>query len=60
MPTISRKGKLIPASPIRKLVSYAEAALKKGVHIYYLNIGQPDIKTPKAALDAEKTTMSAY
>jgi aspartate aminotransferase len=54
MPTISRKGKLTPASPIRKLVPYAEAALKKGVHIYYLNIGQPDIKTPKIALDAVK------
>tara|TARA_B110000967_G_scaffold209348_1_gene265097 strand:- start:32614 stop:33843 length:1230 start_codon:yes stop_codon:yes gene_type:complete len=54
MPTISRKGKLTPASPIRKLVPYAEAALKKGVHIYYLNIGQPDIKTPQVALDAVK------
>jgi len=42
----------MPASPIRKLVPYAEAAKKKGVRVYHLNIGQPDIETPKAALDA--------
>lgn len=42
----------MPASPIRKLVPYAEAAKKKGVKVYHLNIGQPDIETPKAALDA--------
>jgi aspartate aminotransferase len=52
MPNISKKGKLTPQSPIRKLVPYAEAANKKGTHIYHLNIGQPDIKTPKVALDA--------
>ena len=44
----------MPASPIRKLVPYAEEATKKGKHIYYLNIGQPDIKTPEVALDAVK------
>ena len=44
----------MPQSPIRKLVPYAEAAKKKGTKVYHLNIGQPDIKTPKVALDAVK------
>ncbi|MEZ4811798.1 MAG: pyridoxal phosphate-dependent aminotransferase [Allomuricauda sp.] len=52
MPSISKKGKRMPASPIRKLVPYAEAAKKRGTHVIHLNIGQPDIKTPKIALDA--------
>ncbi|MCK0161895.1 pyridoxal phosphate-dependent aminotransferase [Allomuricauda sp. F6463D] len=52
MPSISNKGNKMPASPIRKLVPYAEAAKKRGVHVIHLNIGQPDIKTPKVALDA--------
>ncbi len=55
MPSISKKGHLMPQSPIRKLAPYAEDALKKGKTIYYLNIGQPDIKTPQIALDAVKT-----
>lgn len=42
----------MPASPIRKLVPFAEAAKKKGVKVYHLNIGQPDIETPKPVLDA--------
>lgn len=42
----------MPPSPIRKLVPYAEAAKKKGVHVYHLNIGQPDIETPPQLLDA--------
>lgn len=42
----------MPPSPIRKLVPFAEAAVKKGVKVYHLNIGQPDIKTPEAAMDA--------
>ncbi len=42
----------MPASPIRKLVPYAENAKKKGIQVYHLNIGQPDIETPKQALDA--------
>ena len=42
----------MPASPIRKLVPYAEAAKKKGIKVYHLNIGQPDIETPRMALDA--------
>ncbi|MDO5986094.1 pyridoxal phosphate-dependent aminotransferase [Flavivirga amylovorans] len=56
MPTISKKGQLMPASPIRKLVPYAEEAVKKGKSIYYLNIGQPDIKTPEIALQAVKNS----
>ncbi|NJX16590.1 pyridoxal phosphate-dependent aminotransferase [Tamlana crocina] len=54
MPTISQKGHDMPASPIRKLVPYAEQATENGKHIYYLNIGQPDIKTPEVALNAVK------
>ena len=54
MPTISIKGRLMPESPIRKLVPYADAAQKRGRKIYYLNIGQPDIKTPEVALNAVK------
>tara|TARA_R100000935_G_C2835997_1_gene168133 strand:- start:237 stop:1427 length:1191 start_codon:yes stop_codon:yes gene_type:complete len=52
MPKISVKGNSMPESPIRKLVPFAEAAIKKGRKIYQLNIGQPDIKTPSVALDA--------
>ncbi|HMU13003.1 MAG: pyridoxal phosphate-dependent aminotransferase [Bacteroidetes bacterium] len=54
MPSISRKGQLMPASPIRKLVPYAEAAKKRGTQVLHLNIGQPDIHTPQVALDAIK------
>ncbi len=54
MPVISDKGRLMPESPIRKLVPYAETAKKQGRKVYHLNIGQPDIKTPKIALDAVK------
>ena len=49
---ISERGRLMPPSPIRKLVPYAEAAKKKGIRVYHLNIGQPDIETPPAILDA--------
>ncbi|TFG75423.1 MAG: pyridoxal phosphate-dependent aminotransferase [Flavobacteriales bacterium] len=52
MPQISKKGKTMPESPIRKLVPYAEAAKKKGASVIHLNIGQPDIKTPQLAMDA--------
>ncbi|MCZ2248908.1 MAG: pyridoxal phosphate-dependent aminotransferase [Bacteroidia bacterium] len=52
MPKISRKAVQMPASPIRKLVPYAEAAKAKGVTIYHLNIGQPDIETPEVMLEA--------
>ena len=44
----------MPESPIRKLVPYAENAKKRGVKVFHLNIGQPDISTPKIALDAVK------
>ncbi|QKG80902.1 pyridoxal phosphate-dependent aminotransferase [Tenuifilum thalassicum] len=54
MPRISEKGLAMPASPIRKLVPYAEEAKRKGRKVYHLNIGQPDIPTPKEALDAVK------
>jgi aspartate aminotransferase len=54
MPSISDKSKILPASPIRKLVPYAEAAKKKGIKIYHLNIGQPDIETPEVFFNAVK------
>lgn len=49
---VSNRGEAMPASPIRKLVPYAEAAKKRGTKVYHLNIGQPDIETPAAVLDA--------
>lgn len=52
MLNISDRGHHMPASPIRKLVPYAEAAKKKGIKVYHLNIGQPDIETPPPILDA--------
>jgi len=52
MLTISNRGLQMPASPIRKLVPYAEVAKKRGTKVYHLNIGQPDIETPKQCLDA--------
>lgn len=54
MPKISLKGVKMPQSPIRKLVPFAEEAKKKGKKVIHLNIGQPDIKTPKNAIDAVK------
>lgn len=54
MPKISQRGATVPASPIRKLVPFAEAAVEKGTKVYYLNIGQPDIETPTGALKAVK------
>ena len=54
MPKLSNKGINMPESPIRKLVPYADIAKKNGNKVYHLNIGQPDIKTPKIALDAVK------
>jgi aspartate aminotransferase len=54
MPKVSIKGTTMPASPIRKLVPYAEAAKKLGRKIYHLNIGQPDIETPETMLNAIK------
>ena len=51
MPVISKKGSAMPASPIRKLVPYSEAAKKAGRKVYHLNIGQPDVETPKLVLE---------
>lgn len=52
MLTISQRGEQMPPSPIRKLVPFAEAAKKRGIKVYHLNIGQPDIETPPAIMDA--------
>ncbi len=52
MPSISQKGKSMPESPIRKLVPFADEAKKRGIKVYHLNIGQPDIETSQYALDA--------
>jgi aspartate aminotransferase len=54
MPKISTKGSHMPESPIRKLVPFADRAKEKGIEVIHLNIGQPDIPTPKVALDAVK------
>lgn len=51
---ISHRGQEMPASPIRKLVPFAESAKKRGIKVYHLNIGQPDIETPEKCLDAVK------
>jgi aspartate aminotransferase len=56
MPSISHKAVAMPASPIRKLVPFAEAAKKRGTKIYHLNIGQPDIETPASFLNAVKNS----
>ncbi len=55
MPNISQRGIDMPASPIRKLAPFAVAAKQKGIKVYHLNIGQPDIATPQEGLDALKT-----
>lgn len=52
----SNRGNIMPASPIRKLVPFAEAAKRKGILVHHLNIGQPDIETPPSILDAVKHT----
>lgn len=61
MPSISNRGVEMPASPIRKLAPLAEAARERGVHVYQLNIGQPDLPTPEVALQAirniDRTTL---
>lgn len=49
---ISERAEMMPSSPIRKLAKYADAAKRNGVHVYHLNIGQPDILTPECALEA--------
>ena len=54
MLNLSKKAQLMPASPIRKLVPYADEAKKRGIKVYHLNIGQPDIESPKEAIKAVK------
>ena len=49
---LSKRAAILPSSPIRKLIPYSDAAKRDGVHVYHLNIGQPDIKTPQCGLDA--------
>jgi len=49
---ISQRAQNMPSSPIRKLAPYAEAAKRNGIHVYHLNIGQPDIKTPECGIQA--------
>ncbi|MBK6732115.1 MAG: pyridoxal phosphate-dependent aminotransferase [Bacteroidetes bacterium] len=56
MPNISNRGQIMPASPIRKLVPFAEKAKIRGMKIYHLNIGQPDIITPPEMIEAVKKT----
>lgn len=52
MPEISKRGVRMPESPIRKLVPCADKAKAKGIKVYHLNIGQPDLPTPQIAIDA--------
>ena len=52
---ISERAEMMPSSPIRKLAKYADEAKRNGVHVYHLNIGQPDIHTPECALEAVRT-----
>ena len=56
MPQLSKKGIDLPTSPIRKLVVYSDQSKAKGIEVLHLNIGQPDIKAPKEAIDAVKNT----
>lgn len=56
MLSVSKRGNLMPPSPIRRLVPYAEAAKKRGTKVYHLNIGQPDIETPAQILDAVRNS----
>lgn len=54
MPQVSQRGNQMPASPIRRLVRYANDAVNRGLKVYRLNIGQPDVPTPPAALEVLK------
>lgn len=60
MLSISKKAQILPASPIRKLVPFADAAKKRGIKVYHLNIGQPDIDSPKVVIDAIKNIDLKY
>ena len=52
MPQISNRGIEMPESPIRKLAPLAASAKRRGIRVYHLNIGQPDLPTPQVAIDA--------
>ena len=52
MPIISKKGANLPTSPIRKLAKQANLAKERGIEVFHLNIGQPDLASPKSALNA--------
>lgn len=52
MPVLSRRAAQMPASPIRRLVPFADSARARGVHVHHLNIGQPDIPTPRGMIEA--------
>ena len=54
MPELSQRAILMPSSPIRKLAPFANAAKERGVKVYHLNIGQPDLNSPEVALEAIK------
>ena len=56
MPAISTRGQVCPPSPIRKLVPFSDEAKKKGIKVYHLNIGQPDIPTPENAMEKIRHT----
>lgn len=56
MQTISNRGLRMPSSPIRKLNPFADAAKERGIKVYHLNIGQPDIKTPESAMNAVRNS----
>src|SRR5690606_30974957 len=56
MQQVTQRGRAMTATPIRKLAPYAEAAKKKGIKVYHLNIGQPDIETPPSIIEAVKNT----
>ena len=60
MPKLSNKAIQIPASAIRKLTPFANAAKREGVKVYHLNIGAPDIKSPQSAVDALKNFHMEY
>lgn len=56
MPTVSQRGQNCPPSPIRKLVPFSDEAKKRGIKVYHLNIGQPDIETPPNVMEKIRNT----
>ena len=60
MPTISIRGMEMPASPIRKLAPLADAAKQRGIHVFHLNIGQPDLPTPEVAMKRYGTSTGKF